>query len=158
MTRVRLSILTALSACVLAGCIGSPEAPIEEDEAAKRFTVHTDSSAVYLYRSTMVAAAQTFRLYMDGVFVGDLKNGAFFKIVTIPGRHAVAVSNARNILLDDMALDTDANTLSFVEVRIGANPVSGVPQLVLVGGQEARPKIQQCRLLTTGASATIQLP
>jgi hypothetical protein len=155
---VRLSILTALSACVLAGCIGSPEAPKEEDEAAKKFNAHPESAVVYVYRNTLAAAAQTFRLYMDRVFLGDIKNRSFFRVAITPGRRVMVVTDVRNNVLDSLSFDADTNMLHYIEVQLGVNLMSGVPKLVLIGEQEARTGILQCSLLKAGASATISFP
>ena len=149
----RFGVFAAALTILLVGCFGSPKATKEEDEAAKRFEAQAGTSVVYVYRSTLVAAIQMFRLYIDGTLVGDSKNESFFRIVIPPGAHTLKVTNMRNVKLEEMSLATESDRVYFVEMQIGASPISGNPKLVIIGENEAQPRIRKCRLLKIGTTA-----
>ncbi|MFH1370260.1 MAG: DUF2846 domain-containing protein [Planctomycetota bacterium] len=152
-TRVIFVALAVGVTIILVGCPGSPAAGDEEEKAAKEFEPQDNNSVIYIYRSTMVAAIQMFRLYIDGSLIGDSKNGSFFRIVAKPGMHALEVTNMRNDKLGNVSINTDASKLYYIELQVGANPISGIPKLVLTEEQKAKPKIKQCKLLKTGTTA-----
>lgn len=152
-TWMLLLTLSVLAIIVLFGCFGSPQATKDEDTAAKRFEPQPASSVIYIYRSTLVAAIQMFRLYMYSNLVGDSKNDSFFRIVIQPGEHTIKVTNMRNVELEYMSIKTDADKIYYVELQIGASPISGKPKLVLVEDQKAKPRIRQCNLLKAGTTA-----
>ena len=90
---------------------------------------------------------------MDRSLVGDSRNESFFRIVVPPGVHTLTVTNVRNVKLHDMIVTTDSDNIYYVDMQIGASPVSGRPKLVLVSQNEAQPRVRQCSLLKTGTTA-----
>lgn len=138
------------------GCLGSPEDTPEENAKAKRFDSIADSSVIYVYRNTLTAALQTFRLYLDDtLFVGDSKNESFFRLVTNAGNHKLIVTNVRNNELNTLPIYTDSGKIYFVEMQIGANVISGQPELVVMEDSTAKSEILKCNLLKTGEGTSM---
>jgi hypothetical protein len=152
-SRAVASAFAMVAMVALVGCIGSPKATKEEDEEAKKFEVQAGNSVIYVYRDTMVAAIQTFRLYIDTGLLGESKNKSFFRTIVPVGAHKLSVANVRNVVLHEITIPTDADKVYYVEMQMGASPISGNPKLVLIGEKEAQPRIRQCKLLKAGTTA-----
>jgi len=146
-------IISIVSSFLCIGCPGSPSAPKAEQEAAKKFVPEPGKAIIYIYRDTMVAAIQMFRIYLDGGLVGDSKNQAFFRQVVTPGPHQISVSNLRGTHRDSLSISTDAGKIYYIELEIGPNPVSGIPKLKIADETGAQSTIRRCALLQSGTSA-----
>lgn len=155
MFTIRKAVLWLSIGCAvaLAGCIGSPEASKSEERVAKTFVVKSGKSSIYIYRDTIVAAIQTFRLYLDGNLLGDSRNRSFFLQAVEPGSHSVMVTNVRNQRLDELDLHTEAGKAYYVELKIKPNPLSGIPALRIAKQKEAQGAIRECDMLQAGRDA-----
>ena len=152
--KIFLVLVVSSSILLFIGCMGSPSASKEEEESAKKFLTDPDNSVIYIYRDTIVAMMQTFRLYIDdSSLIGEAKNKSFFRIIVQPGTHTITVTNMRNVALENMSISTDAGKVYYVELQLGANPISGIPKLKVVEEKESQKKIQGCSLLKTGTTA-----
>ena len=137
---------------LLIGCIGSPRAPKEEEDTAKKFVTDRDNSVIYIYRG-WAQAARTFRLYIGDNLVGESNNNSFFRIVNPPGMYTLTLTNVRNFTLDTLSISTEADKVYYVELK--GNQIFGSKlKLTLIENQEvAMQKIRQYSLLITGSTA-----
>ena len=125
------------------------EAPPEKDRAAKTFKPEANKAVIYVYRrSSFVAIIQAFRIYLDDRAVVDCTSGTFIRLVVDPGTHRIGVGHVSSrSLRDSLSIITEAEKIYYVELTIGANPLSGVPKLKSVELQTAQKEIEKCSLL-----------
>ena len=141
--------LIIISFIFLVGCIGSPEAPKEEEDTAKKFLKDPNNAVIYTYRG-WAQAMRTLRLYLDDNLVGESNNNSFFRIVSQPGTHKLTLTNVRNVALDILSFSTEADKVYYIEIK--GDPIF-VSRLTLTSDQEAMQKIRQYSLLKTGTTA-----
>lgn len=151
--RSRLTLATTtvfVLILTLVGCdLYNTKASTEEDKAAKTFTLEADKSVIYVYRSSsLVAVIQAFRIYLDGRAVVDCTSGTFIRLVVDPGTHKIGVGNVSSrSLRDSIEILTEKGEIYYIELTIGANVMSGVPELKSVEIQTAQKEIEKCSLL-----------
>jgi len=82
-----IAALVALLA-LLGGCAATPEAPIQDDAAAKRFESAPRAAIVYLYRADNPSSA-TSTLWVDDRIVGQSLPATYFRVAVRPGRNRI---------------------------------------------------------------------
>ncbi len=139
-------IVTCLCMLAMFGAISSAKELNDDERAAKKFEPHPGKSVVYIYRNTIVAAIQVFRLYADNGIIGGSTNKSFIRIVMEPGNHTIKVTDLRNNVLDSMSISTNPGNIYYIELKIGAGIFSGKPKLVPSNEKEAKMEILKCNL------------
>ena len=127
-------------------------APADKDKAAKSFTMTPEEAtkaAIYVHRpSSLVAAAQAFRLRLNDQFIVDCTSGTFVRLVVEPGMHVIGVGNvSSSTTKETVTVELNEGETSYVKLTIGASPISGIPQLSIVDEQTAQPEIRSCNLI-----------
>jgi len=145
-----MSLLTL----ALGGCgLYNTQAPPEKNKAAIAFSPEVDKAVIYVYRSSsLVAAIQAFRIYLDKQPLVDCTSGTFIRLVVEPGSHVVGVGHAGQFtpLNESVAVEATKGKLHYVKLAIGASPISGIPKLTLADEETAQREIKRCSLLELG--------
>ena len=148
---IAVACASVLLLFVVGGCdLYNKKAPPEKDVAAKSFAPEDGKAVIYIYRpSSLVAVIQAFRLYLDGSPVVDCTSGTFIRRVAEPGKHAVGVGNVSSAAPSEESVTVEAieGKLYYVELTVGASPISGRPKLRVVEEQAAQAAIRECTLI-----------
>lgn len=136
---------------ILGSCdLYNKKAPLEKDTAAKGFAPESGKAVIYVYRpSSPVAVIQAFRLYLDGSSVVDCTSGTFIRRIAEPGKHVVGVGNVSRATPSEESVTVEATEgkLYYVELTVGASPISGRPKLTIAEEQAAQAAIRKCALI-----------
>ena len=150
------NFLVLAAACVLAGCMATPEASREDDAAAKQFEAAPASAIVYLYRADFPSGRASTALWLDGRLIGELVPAAYFRVAVRPGRNVLTAAGSD---MGRLALDTRSNEVYFVAIDVPGDQGTQSSHFRLVTPATGRAQIEYCcHLLETWKPGQNRIP
>ena len=138
--RPLLAALSAAAALALGGCTSTPEAPLQQDAAAKQFGTHPNASTIYVYRSPFNQLDYDSVLYINGRLIGTSVPGTYFRVDTVPGRN---VLHGSGVDVGEIALDTRPGEIYIVSLDV----LGGHSNFHIVPDAVGRERIRACCVL-----------
>jgi len=149
--KMALSLVLVLPLC---GCEGmySDKASTSEDASAKKFESKPDVAVIYVYGDSQVGIPRAMFLYRNGLAMGSLDGGSFFRVAVTPGNHVIGTkSPSARSLQDELTVSAKAGQLYYIKVGYQFFGITGdKPKLVAVEQNLAQGEIRQCMMRKTG--------
>jgi hypothetical protein len=136
---VALSMILAIGACA-----GSPSAPPQADQEAKRFDPPAPSNgALYVYRSGLMGAMRPLDVSLAGGASAQLGYNTFIRVEGPPGPIDIACKVADNTANNQVQIQ-DGQT-RFVEVSMKATLWTPTCEIIEVAPDQAQAAIRSSR-------------
>ena len=130
---------------IFSGCsTPSPNAPMQLDRQAKKFTTTPGKSNIYVYRHESYGGGAGVPLTLDGKPIGTTQWKTYIKVTTNPGTHTL-VSHAE--VDHSIQFKTKANKNYFVWQEIKMGIMEARSKLKQVPAQEGKKGVKQCTLI-----------
>lgn len=132
----------------LGGCASTPEAPLQDDAAAKRFESAPRAAIVYLYRADASGSAGISTIWVDDRLVGQTLPATYFRFAVRPGHNRIAAFAGDQGRLE---IDTREGGVYFVAMHVGGEGESSPNTVFRVVSPDAGKAaiLRCCTLLET---------
>ena len=130
--RTVLKLVLVALAALLAGCAAT--GPKYSEAQANFPRLAAGEARVFFYRDSMMGAALTPDVRVDGRTVGPLQSGSFFFVDLPAGRHTASASTEVDANVDFSAQEGDT---VYISLSIGMGLVVGRPHLTVRMASEA---------------------
>jgi hypothetical protein len=134
MNLIRRSLMVVVIATVIAGCASGPKYAEMKDKIP---ALKAGEGRVYVYRDSLLGAALTPSVYLNGKEVGISRANGFFYIDQPVGEYKLSASTE---VERSVSFALAAGETKFVKVSISLGLIAGRPNFELVnavGGQTA---------------------
>lgn len=126
-------------AAALTGCAAS--GPSHKEVEAKMPALKADQGRVFFYRpASIVGGALNPDIKLDGVVVGESKQGGFFYVDTAAGKHEASTSTEAT---NNLSFVLDKGEIKYVRTKVNVGIMAGRVIPELVGPEEAKKEIAE---------------
>lgn len=142
---------------MLGGCASVPMGDKALDAEAKKFAAPpADMSRLYVYRNSVLGAALTKRVMVDGVYLGESAVKTYFVKDLAPGKHTLATQSEFSD--NTLELETLGGRNYFVRQYIKLGVVVGGANLEVMSDEEGMAGVKECQLAAPAATAATAAP
>ncbi|MBV1775354.1 DUF2846 domain-containing protein [Burkholderiaceae bacterium DAT-1] len=135
----------AMSLGLLGGCASVPMADSAADSRAKQFVAPKNGNAsLYIYRNSMLGAALSREVKLDGASVGKTANKTYFYKEIAPGSHTLTSEGGSSD--NRVILNAEPGKTYFVRQFITMGLLSGGSGVEMVSEAEGRSGVAECKL------------
>lgn len=135
------SALVVIALAALTGCAAT--GPSHKDVQASIPVLKADQGRVYFYRNaSMLGAALTPDIKLDGKTVGESKQGGFFYVDAAAGSHEASTSTE---VSNKLSFVLDKGEVKYVRTKVSMGVLAGHVIPELVGQDEAKKEIGETK-------------
>jgi len=126
-------------AAALTGCAAS--GPSHKEMEAKMPVLKADQGRVFFYRpASFVGGGLSPDIKLDGVVVGESKQGGFFYVDTAAGKHEASTTTEAT---NNLSFVLDKGEIKYVRTKVSMGIMVGRVIPELVGAEEAKKEIAE---------------
>ena len=124
-----------------------------EDDVRKAFNPPTaDMSGLYIFRDSVFGSALLKSVYIDGKFLGETGSNVYFYTEVKPGEHTLSTES--EFSENHLKLTTEAEKLYFIRQYIKLGVFVGGANFEVLGPEEGKKAVMDCKLAIPGKSQT----